>query len=86
MKVAEFIRELEKLDYNEDTEICFGLCDYNGEWYKFEIREIENNININSMNIVAVDFEPNEEYDRSVSQEANIELEEDLKYLIWKYC
>lgn len=41
MKVAEFIRELEKLDYNEDTEICFGLCDYNGEWYKIEIREIE---------------------------------------------
>lgn len=84
MKIVEFVRELEKLDYNEDTEICFDLYDYNGKWYKFEIGEIVNSINV--MNMVSVDLEPNEEYDRSISQKANIKLKEDLINLIQKYC
>ena len=82
MKVAEFIRELGKLNYNEDTEICFGLYDYDGGWYRFEVGEIEKDY----INMVSVELEPNEEHDRSIIQDANIQLEEDLRNLIRKYC
>lgn len=31
MKVVEFIKELEELGFDENTEICFGLYDMGGE-------------------------------------------------------
>lgn len=39
MKVVEFIKELEELGFDENTEICFGLYDMGGEWYNCDYEE-----------------------------------------------
>lgn len=86
MKVVELIKKLEELGYNEDTEIHFGFFDYNGEWFDFEVEEIEDDDREVDVDDIGVVFKPNEEYNKSILQDANIDLEEDLKILIQKYC
>lgn len=61
MKVVDFINKLEELGYDENTEINFGECDYNGNWYKFRIEEFENE----GADGISVLFYENEEYIRS---------------------
>ena len=86
MKVVDLINKLEELGYNENTKICFGFCDYGGEWYDFKVEEIEDDDRAVDVDTIGVVLEPNKEYSRSVLEEANIELEEDLRAIISKYC
>lgn len=86
MKVVDFIKKLEKLGYSENTTISFGFFNYSGEWFDFEIEEIEDGdreVNIDDIGVV---LKPNEKYKESILEESNVELEEDLKDLICKYC
>jgi hypothetical protein len=86
MKVVELIKRLEELGYNEDTKICFGFCDYGGEWYDFKVEDIEDEDRKVDVDVIGVILEPNKDYSRSILQEANIDLEEDLRIIIQKYC
>lgn len=86
MKVVELIKRLEELGYDEDTKICFGFCDYGGEWYDFKVEDIEDEDRKVDVDVIGVILEPNKDYSKSILQEANIELDEDLRILIQKYC
>lgn len=86
MRVVEFIKKLEELGYNEETKICFGFYDYGGEWYDFKVEEIEDGDRKVDVDNIGVNLKPDEVYNRAIIQEANIELEEDLRLLIQKYC
>lgn len=86
MKVKEFIKRIEELGYNEDTEISFGIFDYNGEWYEFKVKEFEDNDREVNVDNIGVILECNRRYDKLVMQEINIDLEEDLRMLIQRYC
>lgn len=86
MKVVDLINKLEELGYNKNTKICFGFCDYGGEWYDFKVEEIEDDDRAVDVDTIGVVLEPNKEYSRAVLEEANIELEEDLRAIISKYC
>lgn len=86
MKVVDLIKRLEELGYNEDTTISFGFFNYSGKWFDFKIEDIEDGdreVNVDDIGII---LEPNEEYKKSILEESNIELEEDLRDLICKYC
>ena len=38
MKVIDFIKRLEEIGYDENTELTFGCCDGDtGKWYELEI-------------------------------------------------
>ena len=86
MKVKEFIKKIEELGYNEDTEISFGIFDYDGEWYDFKLEEIEDNDREVGIDDIGVILECNKHYDKLVMKEVNIDLEEDLRMLIQRYC
>lgn len=86
MKVVELIKRLEELGYNKDTEICFGFYNYDGEWYDFKVEEVEDEDREVDVDNIAVILESNKEYDKSILQDANVDLEEDLRILIQKYC
>ena len=86
MKVVDFIKRLEELGYNKDTAITFGFYNYSGEWFDFKIEEVEDGDREVNVDTIGVIFEPNEEYKESILGESNIELEEDLRDLICKYC
>lgn len=86
MKVVELIKRLEELGYNEDTKICFGFYGYGGEWYDFKVEEVEDGDREVDVDSIGVILEQNKEYRKYILQEANIDLEEDLRILIQKYC
>ena len=86
MKVVDLIKRLEELGYNEDTTISFGFFNHSGEWFDFKIEEIEDGDREVNVDDIGVILEPNEEYKKSILGESNIELEEDLRDLICKYC
>ena len=86
MRVAKFIKKLEELGYDEKTNICFGFYNYDGDWYNFNVEEIKDNDRKIDVDSISVVLEPNEEYNESILQEANIDLKEDLRILIQKYC
>lgn len=86
MRVVELIKRLEEIGYNEETKICFGFCDYGGEWYNFKVEEVEDGDRQVDVDTIGVILEPNKEYSESILREANIDLEEDLRILIQKYC
>ena len=86
MKVVEFIKKIEELGYNENTEIDFGIFDYDGEWYKFKVEEIEDSDREANIDIIGVILKCNKHYDKLVMREVSIDLEEDLIKLIQKYC
>lgn len=86
MKVVDLIKRLEELGYNKDTTISFGFFNYSVEWFDFKVEEIEDGdreVNVDDIGII---LESNEEYKKSILEENNIELEEDLRDLICKYC
>ena len=86
MKVVELIKKIEELGYNEETEIVFGFYNYSGEWYDFKVEEIEDGDREVDVDVIGVNLEPNKEYSKSILQESNINLEEDLRTMIQKYC
>lgn len=86
MKVVDLIKKLEELGYNEKTEICFGLYDCAGEWYDFKVEEIEDGDREVDVDNIGVNLKLDEAYSRAIIQGANVELEEDLRLLIQKYC
>lgn len=86
MKVVDLIKRLEELGYNEDTRICFGFYNYEGEWFNFQVEEIEDGDRAVNVDTIGVILKQNKEYNASILAEAKIELEEDLRGLIRKYC
>jgi hypothetical protein len=62
MKVADLIKRLEELDYNENTEIVFGFYNYDGEWYNCAVEEIEDGDREVDVDAIGVVLERNEEY------------------------
>ena len=55
-------------------------------WYDFKVEEVEDGDRDVGVDTIGVILEPNKEYDKSIVQEANIDLEEDLRMLIQRYC
>ena len=86
MKVVELINKLKDLGYNENTEICFGVFDYDGEWYDFEVDEIEDDDREVDVDNIGIILKPNKHYDKLVMKEITVDLEEDLRMLIQRYC
>lgn len=86
IKVVELIERLEELGYDKNTKICFGFYNCGGDWLDFEVEEIEDGDREVGVDTIGVILKPNKDYTRSILQEANIDLEEDLKNLIQKYC
>lgn len=86
MKAITFVNNLQKLGYDKDTTISFGFYDKNGEWYDFDIEEIEDEDRQVDVDDIGVILKPNKEYEKSISEISNIELEEDLRVIISKYC
>lgn len=82
MKVKDFIKNIEELGYNDDTEINICYCSYGGELYEFDIEEFEDA----GCNELCILFATNDDYKKMVVQEACDELKEDLEYLICKWC
>lgn len=86
MKVEYFLRKLQTLGYTEETTLSFGFYDENGEWFDFKIKEIEDGDREVGSDDIGVIFNKNPEYEQSILEASNIDLEEDLKELISKYC
>lgn len=82
MKVVDFIKRLESFGYDDDTEISFGYCTYDGEWYDFNVDGIEYDGSFN----IDVLFEPNEDYKKELLSEIRDELACDIEKLLAKYC
>ena len=82
MKVVDFIKRLESFGYDDDTEISFGYCTYDGEWYDFNVDGIEYDGSFN----IDVLFEPNEDYKKECLSEIRDELACDIEKLLAKYC
>lgn len=86
MKTITFVNNLQKLGYSKDTTISFGFYDKNGEWYDFEIEEVEDEDRQVDVDDIGVILKPNKEYEKSILENSNIELEKDLRVIISKYC
>ena len=86
MRVVELINKLEELGYNKETEIVFGFYNYGGEWYDFQVEEIEDYDRKVDVDVIGVNLDPNKDYRKSILRESNIDLEEDLRIIIQKYC
>ena len=82
MKVVDFIKRIESFGYDDDTEISFGYCTYDGEWYDFNVDGIEYDGSFN----IDVLFEPNEDYKKECLSEIRDELACDIEKLLAKYC
>lgn len=41
MKVIDFIKRLEEIGYDENTELTFGCCDENGEFYYLNLDTLD---------------------------------------------
>ena len=81
-----FVKKLQELGYSKNTILSIGFYDQNGEWYGFEIEEIEDGDREVGVDDIGVILKPNKEYEKSILENSNIELEEDLRAVISKYC
>jgi len=86
MTAGQFVKKMQELGYSKNTSISFGFYDQNGEWYNFEIEEIEDGDREVGVDDIGVILKPNKEYEKSILLISNIELEEDLRTIISKYC
>ena len=80
------VNRLQELGYSRGTAISFGFYDKNGEWYNFEIEEVEDGDREVGVDDIGVILKPNKKYEKSILENRNIELEEDLRVIISKYC
>ena len=86
MKVVEFIKELERLGYTEETELAFGFINgEQGEYYECEVMSIDDEDRQCGDDVLIVEFEKPEEYIKSEVEIANIELREELLDVVNKY-
>lgn len=84
MKVKDLIDKLNELGYNEDTTISFGSYNYDGEFYNFEIDEIEDGDRESGYDDIGVIFNDCEEYKRDLIRTATEELTDELRDIIGK--
>jgi len=84
--VRQFINRLQELGYTDNTTLHFGFNGIDGEWIEFEIEEMEDDDRTCGVDAIGVEFKENEEYKKSVLVESNMDLENDLKDLIERYC
>lgn len=80
------VKRLQELGYSRGTAISFGFYDQNGEWYDFEIEEVEDGDREVGVDDIGIILKPNKKYEKSILENTNIELEEDLHVIISKYC
>lgn len=86
MKVVDFIKELERLGYTEETELSFGFINgEQGEYYECEVMSIDDEDRQCGEDVLIVEFEKPEEYIKSEVEIANIELREDLLEVVNRY-
>ena len=85
MKVKDLIDKLNELGYNEDTTISFGSYNYDGEFYNFEIDEIEDGDRECGSDDIGVIFKDCEEYKRDLIRTSAEELTDELRDIIGKF-
>jgi hypothetical protein len=86
MKVVDFIKELERLGYTEETELSFGFINgEQGEYYECEVMSIDDEDRQCGEDVLIVEFEKPEEYIKSEVEITNIELREDLLEVVNRY-
>lgn len=86
MKVVQLIKRLEELGYNEDTTISFGFFNKGGDFFNFDVEEIEDGDREANVDDIGVILTLNKEYEKAVIEDSNVELAEDLQMIIRKYC
>lgn len=79
MKVIDFIAKLQKLGFNDETELSFGFMNGAlGEYYECNFRSIDDNDREVGQDDLIVELERPDEYIESEVQCANIKLREEL--------
>lgn len=82
MTLGEFVERIKAAGGNDDSVLVFGYVAEGGDWYGFDIDNIEKEDD----NIVAIDFEVEDSFKKSLIEDRLYDLENDLDYLISKYC
>lgn len=83
MKVIDFITKLQKLGFNDATELSFGFINgAQGEYYECNFRSIDDNDREVGCDDLIVEFEKPDDYINSEVECANINLREDLLNVI----
>lgn len=82
MKVVDFINKLEELGYDDNTEINFGECDYDGNWYEFGIEDFDGE----DSNNISILFYENEDYNKAILSGMYDDLVSDFKVMLAEYC
>lgn len=86
MRVVDFIKELERLGYTEETELSFGFINgAQGEYYECEVMSIDDEDRQCGEDVLIIEFEKPKEYIKSEVEIANIELREDLLEVVNRY-
>ena len=79
----DFIEKLNKLGFNDNTELSFGFINgEQGEYYECNFRSIDDNDREVGQDDLIVEFERPDDYIESEVQCANIELRKDLLNVI----
>ena len=87
MRVVELIKQLEKLGYNDKTQIYFGFLNKDeGEFYEAEIVRVDDEDRDYGDDCIAVTLDNPDDYIKSKVQSLNQELREELIEAINKYC
>ena len=86
MKLVDFIEQVNKLGYTDETELLFGfLNEEQGEYYICEVKSIDDDNRKGGYDEILVEFEKPEDYIRSEVEVANIDLREELINVVNKY-
>ena len=87
MRVVELIKQLEKLGYNDKTQIYFGFLNKDEDgFYEAEIVRVDDEDRDCGDDCIAVTLDNLDDYIKSKVQSSNQELREELIEVINKYC
>lgn len=83
MKVIDFIEKLNKLGFNDETELYFGFLNGDqGEYYECNFKSIDNEDREANVDELTVTFERPDAYIENEVVCANIDLREELLEII----
>lgn len=76
LKVMEFIEKLNKIGYDEETEIEFSVLDFNGEVYDLEIDNFiyGDDLSIPNVNAIDIEIKMSDEYIKEICRDKVEEL------------
>lgn len=93
MKVAELIKKLNEIGYNENTELTFGFIDgYTGEWYEAPFDEINYGIDLtgepyhNDVINIDIDVDSVKDYQKDKADSAVIDIVEEMQDVLNRHC